>query len=389
MVDQPAAKSPVRPAATKSSQEPPRTKSRLSQVGAAFWAGFSGVDPLAFKVFCGSLLATCALTLWFFSEATLAGPFGQYLPRSSLDAEGFATHEALRSGHMTPDHPRLFVLGTSTIAQALASDTALEKQIYEATGQKWEVVILSTPLQSPVDQFALLDRALESQTEKSPPVIAAVGFGVQRLRWTVERTLQYAATPRLGLQSDWADAEIMRLGGKPAARTGFYARDNLAFVLINGAESLGRLITLHPAMKHFDQYALGVAKPPNPNNRKTLGSEIKSGSIEQPAYFAQINRLADNLATVPKSEFVLIEEPLSPGLVKDQSLAPAQDALIEGFSKFSAKRPLAFWQITTEAGLSQDDFFDDLHVKPGAPQAKVQAALVKHVVAWIKASHGK
>ena len=67
-------------------------KSFPAKAAAAFWAGFSEPSRLAFLTFCAALLATCAFCFWFFSETTLAGPMGRYLPRSELDAEGFATY---------------------------------------------------------------------------------------------------------------------------------------------------------------------------------------------------------------------------------------------------------------------------------------------------------
>jgi hypothetical protein len=374
--------------AARAGAKPAPVKSFPIQAGAAFWQGFSEPSGLAFRVFCVALLATCAFCFWFFSETTLAGPMGRYLPRSALDAEGFATHEALRSGHHAPDRPRLFVLGTSTVAQAIGDGEAVQERIREATGQDWDIVMLATPLQSPTDQFALLDRALESQSEDSPPALVALGFGVQRLRWNTEQTLEYAAMPRLGLRSDWADAEVRALGGTPAPKTGIYLWDNLAFVLINGSETLARIATLHPAKRLVDQYAHGMSHRPKQEVRDTLGAEIRAAAPEQPAYFAQIDRLAADIATVPHVRLVLIEEPLSPELIADQDLAPVRDALDAALAAFIADRPLEYWPISTEAGLTGRDYFDDLHVQPGAPQKKIQAALADHVVAATGGGNG-
>lgn len=201
----------ARPAAKL--KPPTRALPFWQQAAGALWQGFSEPSMLAFRVFLVALAATLVFCLWFFSIATLAGPMGRYLPRSALDAEGFATHEALRTGHEMPRHPRLIILGTSTVAQAIGSGVAMEKQIDAGTGKDWQVVMLVTPLQSPVEQFALIETALASQTADSPPVIVALGFGVQRLRWTPEQTLRFVTHPRLGLSSDWADDEVRAIGG--------------------------------------------------------------------------------------------------------------------------------------------------------------------------------
>lgn len=341
----------------------------------AFWEGFSTPSALAFRVFCAALAATCAFCLWFFSESTLAGPLGEYLPRSGRDAEAFATHEALRTGHSTPDRPRLLILGTSTLAQAIGPGKALHAQLLAETGQDWEIVTLTTPLQAPTDQFALVERALESQTVDSPPVIVVLGFGLQRLRWSAPRTLEMAALPRLGLRSVWADDEIATLGGVPAPQSGVYLRDNLAFVLINGSEALLRLALHTPARRKIDSYAEGKPAGPRPEVRRTMGEDIRTGLSELAPLLAQVERLAGRLSGIPGTRLVLIEEPLSPGLVTDQDLASAQAAFGAAMADFSARTAIVHWPIGSTSGLSAADFFDDLHVLPGPAQDRFQAAL--------------
>ena len=384
----------VKPATRKPAGPKPaaRPKPFWQQAAGAFWHGFSEPSMLAFQVFCASLIATLAFCFWFFSDTTLAGPLGRYLPRSGLDAEGFATHEALRSGLYPPQRPRLFVLGTSTVAQALDTGTTLHDRILAGSGQDWEVVMLTTPLQSPVDQFALIERALASQTADSPPALVAVGLGVQRLRWTDDQTMKFVAQPRLGLRSDWADDEVRRLGGTPAQRSGVYVFDNLPFVLINGSKALIRLVTQTPARRLIAQYALGPAKPPDTKLRAMLGREIRAGIDREPAYFAQIRRLQQHVLRRPNTTLVMIEESLSPGLIDAQGLDDLQSGLAADFASAFRDPPLDFWQIVTEAQLTGSAYFDDLHILPGAAQDKVQSALADHVIAFIqaagKAEHG-
>jgi hypothetical protein len=371
-----------RPAAAPGPAAKPAAKPRPAwqRALASFWGGFSEPSALAFGTFCASLLATLGLCLWFFSETTLAGPAGRFLPRSGLDAEGFATREALRTGHAAPVRPRLLVLGTSAVAQAVGAGGPLHDRLQALTGQDWEVVILTTPLQAPTDQFALIDRALDSQTAGSPPAVVALGVGLQRLRWTGARGLEFAAAPRLGLRSDWEDDEIRALGGTPRPRTGLYPLDNRGFLLVNGAEALLRLALRLPARRLVDQYARGgLSDATRQEARDRMGAEIRTGAAAQAAYLAQIGRLAARVGAVPGVQLVLVEEPLSPGLVTDQHLAAEQAALRAAFGTDPATRALPFWPVAAEAGLAESDYFDDLHIRRGDAQQKVQAALADHV----------
>jgi hypothetical protein len=357
----------------------------LSTALRAFWEGFSTPSALAFRVFCLALAATCAFSLWFFSETTLAGPLGQYLPRSGRDAEAFATHEALRSGHSTPDRPRILILGTSTLAQAIGPGKALHDALLAETGQDWEIVNLTTPLQAPSDQFALAERALDSQAAGSPPVIVVLGFGLQRLRWTAARTLEMAAMPRLGLRSAWADAEVTALGGMPPPRSGVYLRDNLAFVLINGSEALLRLALQAPAKRRIDSYAESGAHGPRSEARRIMGADIRAGLPQLAPLQAQIERLAGRLAGRPGTRLVLIEEPLSPALLADQDLAGPQADFVAAMAGFSVRTAIPYWPLGSTSGLAAADFYDDLHVLRGAAQERFQAALAARLGGLIAA----
>ncbi len=363
----------------------PRNAEGLAAVAAALWEGLSTPSALAFRAFLASFLATIAFCCWFFTEDVLSGPMGRYLARSSLDAEGSATHAALRAGHFPPRHPRLFVVGDSKIAQAVASGVALRDLVQKATGRDLEMVELATPLQSPTDQFALLDRALASQSADSPPALIILGTGIDQLRWNNATALKYAERPRLGLRSDWQDAEITALGGTPKVRTGFYLWDNLPFALLNGSEALFRIALRSPAVPEADQYARAVAELPQAEIRRVVGDEIRSAVRDHSEYFDQIDRLATRLERVPNTRLILIEEPLSPALIADQALEPLRDGFDIRMRTFIGGRNIAYWPIAKEAGLAVEDYFDDLHINVGAAQTRIQAAIAAHVVAMIAA----
>jgi len=351
----------------------------------AFWQGFSQPSALAFAFFCGSAVLSLVVCLWFFSETTLSGWYGRFLPRSGLDAEGFATRVALQSAQEDVAFPRLILLGTSTVAQAVGSGAGLEATIREKTGQDWRVLVLTTPLQSPADQFALIDRALENQQPDSPRVVVAVGFGLQRLRWSADQTLKYAIERRIGLRSDWEDAEVRALGGKPLPRIGFYPWDNMQFVLVNGSEALLRLVLNRPATRIVDQYAIGRKSPPSDVLRDLIGQGIRDNFPDRATSFAQIDRLAADLATRSNVDLVLIEEPLSPALIMDQKLERIHDQLSRELAEYAASHGIGYWPVSTEAQLTAADYFDDLHVLVGKEQDRLRLVLALHLVQLLAA----
>ena len=376
-------------------QSPPRPKAAPRAAGpktgwradaAAFWVGFSQPSALAFASFSASLLASLALCLWFFSESTVASSYGRYLPRSKVDDFGFVTHIALREGRIVADHPRLFILGTSTIAQSFGSGRELETMIRKATGQDWQVVMLVTALQNTAEQFALIDRALESQTATSARAVVALGTGLQRLRWTTDDPLRFAEERRLGLRSDWEDDEVAQLGGTAKPRTGFYPYDNYRFVLLNGAEALLRLTLGRAAQRVVDRFAVGTPGAFPQSGRDSMGERMRRTFLQRDQYFKQIDRLLAHMATRPNASLVLFQELLSPGLLANQKLGEIGDQLSRETAEYVASRGIGYLPISIEAQLPESDFFDDLHVfSDDALQDTIRQLIVRHLVQMLAA----
>jgi hypothetical protein len=358
---------------------PAKSPSAWRQALATFWDGFTTPSKLAGFAFLGSILLSIATTLFLFNESSLSGSLGKYVPRSGLDGDAFATIEALRTGSNKPERPRLIILGPSTIAQAIGSTDILETEIFEQIGQDIDVVALTTALQSPLDQFALIDRALKTQTAESPRVIIAISQGMQRLRWTPEKILQEKQESRIGFRSDWEDAEITLLGGQAAKNYGFYAADNLRFVLLNGAVALTRFVFRAAPVRVLDQFSNGPIVQVERRHRDLIARQIRKGLSNQDDYFKQLQRLVNRVATVPNTRLVFLDETLSPELVSSQALEGEQTAIKQAFQNFANQNVIQLWNIVENAKIPMEDYHDDLHVSRGVAQEKIRIALIDQI----------
>ena len=305
--------------------------------------------------------------------------FGRFLPRSALDPEAFVTREALKEGLAGPVQPRLLVLGTSTVAKVVESGADLQTRIADATGQDWRLIVLTLPRQSPTDQFALIDRALKSQRQDSPPVVVAVGFSPQRLRWTTEEIVVSARDRRIGLRSDWEDDEVRFIGGTPLSRSGLYPIENAKFVLLNGSRALLRLALNRPANRWAGNFENLVNVAELQGLRNARGDAIRQGFPDRDHYYAQISRLAANVAKIPNTRLVLIEETMSPDFIADQDLGDLFDQMHREIAELAANQGFEFWPVTTEAGLTALDYIDDIHLHRGAGQQKVREMIARHM----------
>ena len=339
-----------------------------------FWTGFSEPSRLAALTLVAAFAVSVAGAFLYFSPRTLAGPLGDYLPRSAQDAEGFVTVDALRLGAEVTERPLLLVLGPSTLAQAFGEPREVDAALAGAPGGPWKTHMLVTPLQSPFDQIALLETALADRPRGAPPVVVALGMGIQRLAWSPERLIDMEAQGRIGLRSDQVDSEMERIGATPRPRYGSYLLDNYRFVLVNATEALARLALARPARRQVAAYDSGDVVADADRARETLTARLLEGPRNRDYFFGLHARLAARLAQIPGVSLVLIEERLSPALLEAEGLAALDFSGQTEFAAFAARIGAQYWPVMSDARLVAAEYHDDLHVRSGPPQDRVRAA---------------
>lgn len=343
-----------------------------------FWKGFTDLSGLSLAVCAGMFAISLVAGLYLYSPRTMAGQWGDYIPRSSTDADAFTTVEAVRLGATKSENPRLLIVGSSTLAQAFGPAQTLLSELENGTGLDWDVHMLTTPMQSPLDQLTLLETALAGQQDGDPPVVIVIGAGISRVTWTSDRQIQLSEQPRIGLRSDWADAELQRLGGTPAPRSAFYVAENRDFVLLNGMKSLTRAIFQHPATRKIDVFAHGKTRE---NRQEMLTQRVISSIDNLPAYLEQHARIATLIATVPNATLVMIDEPFLPDPAQKTAFDQANDLFQNEINYLASTEPLHYWPIVAEAELSPHHYYDPLHVLQGDAQTLCQTTLAERLTA--------
>jgi hypothetical protein len=327
---------------------------------------------LTLAVFALTFGAICALV----TPARLAGSLGDYLPRSTQDAEGFATREALRlSMDAAEPPPRLRIISNSVLAHAFASEEELTAALAAATGARWSVSMLTTPLQGAIDEAALAEHA----TARGPAVVVlAVGF--PRFAARRERLIELDRSGRVGVRSAWADDALAAIGGTPRARTGVYAIDNRNFLLRNATAALGRTLIGRPAKRRVDIY-VSEALPPDELAQRRVRMLGQLAAAERSTLgVALLERLVVRLRA-GGSTVLLVEEPISDALFR----TPGERARYDRYLTWSAAtaqrlgarycRPAA---VARPVPRAMPDF---IHVTDAPTQARLRAALADCVAA--------
>ena len=351
----------------------------------AFLAGFTRPSRLAFWIMVAVAGAMLALTLVFFSPAGVRGPLGAYLPRSDRHAGAFVTRDALQLEAAGGAVPRLVFMGSSTIGQVVGDGRDLAAALSMRTGVNWSPHVLTMPVQSPLEQIALIERITGNRSPDDAPMIILLGMGAHRFGWDPARLREFAATPRLGLRSDAADAELIRAGGQPAWRPGVPHLDNFAFYAASGTAALTRLMAQRPARRRVDVDSFGITRDNAAFARSTILDQINKIDSNGPRYLKMQGRIAALAQAAPGVHVVFVEESLSPGFIRDTGLGARQAEVLQRFQAFARGQDTEFWPVVAESGVTAADFMDDLHVRRGTPQMQIREILVARLTGLITA----
>lgn len=344
-----------------------RPVARLRTALEEFWGGMTDLSALSLAVCLAVFLLMCGVTAWMFSPRTMAGPVGDFIPRSTADADAFALVEALRMAHTPPQAPTVLFLGSSAVAQMVGDGTALQDALAPLPdGARWQVRVLTTPYQSPLDQMRLVETALAGRDADSPPAVVVIGLGLSRLGWTGERLLDTDRASRIPLRSSWAEAELAALGVPPPPRRPLWAIEQRRFVMLNGLESLTRLALQRPAPRVVDIYARGDGM--TDEAAALVRARIADGLADTEPFFALQRRLAERIGALANTNVVFMEEPLSPAFVAAAGLSDALPGFRDALAAFARSVDAAYWPVIENAGLDQHHFFDPLHIQRGEAQ---------------------
>jgi hypothetical protein len=349
-----------------------------------FADGFLRPSRLSAGVALACFGLTLGLALWFFSEPVLSGPLGRFLAKSDRDAEARATYRVLQLRSAPPDRPELLVLGSSAMANAVASERGMENELYQSTGRRWSVSILTTPAQSLLDQLTLIDVALGPAPGPRRPVLIVVEMSALREEGTARRTLELERMGRLGVRSDWADQVVRELGATPRPRSVFYPAENYDFVLIHGGKSLLRLLLGSPARVPIAVYGPPSPLPPEKRDRRKILAEITGGRVTRTLTFRVLDQLLRRLRAYPNVHVVLAQTRLSPQFGLATGSEDLQSAAEARAQSFAADHGTEYWPVFTEANVSPDAFYDDIHIATAPDRDRIRKALAGHIARLVK-----
>lgn len=347
-----------------------------------FWGGITDLSALSLWIMLAVFTGVSGATLWLFSPEVMAGPMGEFVPRSARDADAFALIEALRMRKDRGQRPTVLFLGSSTVAQMVAEgqrlETGLNTGLDGGAAGDWDLRILATPLQSPLDQLRLLETALADRPADAAPVIVVIGMGLTRLGWTPARMREGDKASRIPLASAWAEAELAAPDAAAPRPWPVWALAHRDFVALNAPKSLLRLALDRPARRDVDSYARGIA--PGRKQTDALRASIAAGMAERDSFHALTGRILDRLQALPGVSVAFLEEPLSPGFLQDPAIAADAALFRDEITALAARAGVPFWPVVREAALGPGDYFDDLHIREGDPQIACQDRILSHLV---------
>lgn len=343
----------------------------------AFWQGIRDLSGLSLGICLAVATMVAGVTFWLFNPATMAGPMGAYIPRSTADAEAFATIEALRLAKAPAEAPQALFFGSSSLAQMIGNAEHLEARLRDISADQWNLRILTTPRQSPFDQMRLIETAISSQTEDSSPIVLAIGIGLSRLGWTPERQRREDDVARIPLASTWAESEMRSLGMNIPSGAMFWTPEQKHFVILNGMKSLTRLVAQRPAKRVIDIY-----NEPGPDKAQAVvrvTSRIEDAFAQRATFYALQERLVQRIQQTPNIQVVFIEEALSPEVVQAGRFEDELALFRQEVAEMARSQGATFWPVIEQANLETGDYFDALHILKGDAQQICQLRIAEQL----------
>lgn len=344
----------------------------------AFWRGFVTPSRFAFTLTVAVFAATAALACLLITPATLAGPMGVYLPRSTKDTEAFATREALQLA-ITPvadSAPRLYVVSDSILAHVFASDEQTAQAMAAVTSRPWRVAFLTTPLQGPLDEAALAEYAT-----KQRPGVVVLSLGFDRFGLKKDDLVAQYRMGRVGVRSDWADKAVASLDEEPQGRTGIYVIDNRNFLLRNVSVAMARALVRKPAERRIDAYlmhppldAAGLAGQ-REAVLKHLRGPTQADDVGVKLLGETVQRLEANGNVV-----VFVENPVSEDLYEGAADRARYAAYLKRSEAMATAMGGTYCRLAASFQPAPAQFPDYIHVDDPDAQAKLRLALANCVV---------
>lgn len=350
---------------------------RLGEVGSAFWSGFTTPSLFALVVMVVAFVATALGVFVGVTPTQLAGPLAPYLARGSTDAEGFATSEAYKLAYgpkTVGGPPRLYIIGNSLIAQALASDERMTADMHRATRRDWDVRFLISPLQGALDEAALADYAT-----RQTPGIVMLSSGFDRLGSDTAELLKYYRMARLGFRSEWPDEQVRSiLNARPRRTTGNFLFDNRFFFIRNASMISLRYATRQPAEYRIDSYVFKQTDIKLSTYSTEILNNLKANY--RPGKIA-VDLLTDTATRLKArgNRIVLFEAPISPALLANPVDRERYEIHLQEMARLSANLGAYYCRLPDGVAVPPSIFRDYYHIADPAWQARLRARLAECV----------
>ena len=321
--------------------------------------------------------AICAIT---FTEGFVAGPFHRYLAWGRTDTQLEVTSRALAVRSMELDGPAVFILGSSGIREAISNSEDLQGLLGERSPDAPVVCNLSSFDQTTVEMFALADML----PEKFDGVVLLginpcdVGAGPQQHHAGAKNGFDL----RFGFRSPAVDAEAIASGHDLPPVTGNYFVDNYRFFLPRLPYLFRNLAFGVPEEEHHPWAEIGG---PIDENGWDLQAERVKRLVDD--YHAQLNktldyyaRMINDLKTRGDVKVVLLESPICPRCIEETIGEPFWEQHVANMSDFAERSSVRYWNLNDEAGLTNDDFYDYVHIFNPDAQMRYTTALSEELL---------
>ena len=365
---------------SKAGQRP----SRRSALWAALREGLFAASPGASLL----MLVTAALSwaaLFAFATPARISRVSAYFAERNKDTYAFGTGRALALSRVVPDdRPLVLLTGASGVRYAMTRFSRVQADLAERLTVAPSLWNLCTDDQSVLETLAMLE-----QIPDNCDAILIVGVTPYRfsrgLAWPdhdTERPYAY----RLGFRSPIVEYEFAS-AGHPLDPSIHYLWDNREYYLPRVKLLVGNLWGTPPP-EFFPRDNEAGGRHAGPARIAAYKSELQASVLSNypkrsPVAFEALRRVASELAQRANVTLVLLESPVSPSARANIWGEAFYSSYLSGVADFAAQHDYRHWDLTQDAGLTDDDFYDWTHLNRSEARGRFMTALADRLAALL------
>lgn len=351
------------------------------------WAGLVGSSLLSVALMIAA--AGIAVAVVAFSPTLTVSALNVYPGISAVDDYAYVYMRAVSEQQDKRSTPAVYVLGASTMREALSSEQGMADRLSDKLGQPVRVVDLATSAQP----LWLGDDVAEAAICGDTNAVVLLAASMRRAR-------AYSPTDKIA-EINWPTLKpqppLVALKARAEFLNSVLIEEVPSSLVLSFRRLVATLAGSKPPQRILYSYADGRHRYLNHtySEKRVLKAVrayqqyLESDDPEAVVgFFAEIEKLAERLRSCSGLEIVLVDTPLNPAIAESEPARVKLDAYADFLAEFARSHGMHFVNLRTDVSYTMSDFIDGGHLRKRAAMTRTTDRLADVVADVLLAKNG-